>query len=118
VLGLGAAKQGAGHWWSQRLTSVALVALGIWLLASLWALHGFDYDTVIRWIRHPIDATLLTLFVIVSAYHSQLGMQVVIEDYVQGAFKTISIVLSNFLHVAIGALGVIAVLRIAFGGAA
>ena len=118
VLGLGAAKEGAGHWWSQRVTAVALVALGIWFVASLFALQGFDYDAVTSWIRHPVNATLLALFVAVSAYHSQLGLQVVIEDYVHGALKTASIVLSNFFHVIVGALGVIAVLRIALGGAA
>jgi succinate dehydrogenase / fumarate reductase, membrane anchor subunit len=118
VLGLGAAKQGVGHWWSQRVTAIGLILLGAWFIGSLLTLSNFSYETVTAWIRHPVSATLLSLFVAVSAYHSQLGIQVVIEDYVHGALKTVSIVLSNFFHVLIGVLGVISVLRIAFGGVA
>jgi len=118
VLGLGAAKQGAHHWWSQRVTAVGLVLLGAWFLIALLLLGNFDYRAVIGWIRNPLNATLLTLFIITLSYHSQLGVQVVIEDYVSGALKTVSIVLSNFFHVALSVSGVIAVLRIAFGSAA
>jgi succinate dehydrogenase / fumarate reductase, membrane anchor subunit len=118
VLGLGAAKEGAGHWWSQRLTAVALALLGVWFIASLASLGSFDYSAVTAWIARPWNAALLSIFVAVMSYHSHLGVQVVIEDYVHGAAKTISIVLSNFFHVLVGVLGVVAVLRIAFGGAA
>jgi succinate dehydrogenase / fumarate reductase, membrane anchor subunit len=118
VLGLGAANEGLGHWWSQRVTAVGLALLGLWLVVSLLLLANFDYATVTTWIRQPVNATLLAVFIATLAYHSQLGVQVVIEDYLQGASKTVSIVLSNFLHVLLGALGIIAVLRIAFGSAA
>jgi succinate dehydrogenase / fumarate reductase membrane anchor subunit len=118
VLGLGAAKAGVKHWWSQRVTAVGLALLGVWFVISLLCLGSFDYSAVTTWIANPINATLLSIFVATLSFHSQLGVQVVIEDYVHGAMKTISIVLSNFLHVVVGALGVIAVLRIAFGGVA
>jgi succinate dehydrogenase / fumarate reductase, membrane anchor subunit len=118
VLGLGTAKQGAKHWWSQRVTAIGLALLGAWFIASLLCLKDLDYSTVTEWIRRPFDAALLSLFVATLAYHSQLGVQVVIEDYVHGATKTVSIVLSSFFHVVIGVLGVISVLRIAFGSAA
>jgi len=118
VLGLGSAKAGAKHWWSQRVTAVCLALLGVWFVASLVCLGSFDYDAVIGWIHNVCNATLLVLFIATLAYHSQLGVQVVIEDYVHGALKTVSIVLSNLFHVVIGALGVVAVLRIAFGVAA
>jgi len=118
VLGLGSAKTGTHHWWSQRLTAVALALLGIWFIGSLACLGGFEYGAVLAWIGNPFNATLLSLFIASLAYHSQLGVQVVIEDYVHGATKTVSIVLSNFIHVVVGALGVIAVLRIAFGSVA
>ena len=118
VLGLGAAKEGVKHWWSQRVTAVGLALLGAWFIVSLLCLSNFEYGTVTAWIRNPCNATLLSIFVATLAYHSQLGVQVVIEDYVHGALKTASIVLSNFFHVVVGSLGVVSVLRIAFGGAA
>ena len=118
VLGLGSAKSGTHHWWSQRVTAVALALLGVWFIASLACLGSFEYGAVLAWIGNPFNATLLSLFIASLAYHSQLGVQVVIEDYVHGATKTVSIVLSNFIHVVVGALGVIAVLRIAFGSVA
>ena len=118
VLGLGSAKQGAKHWWSQRVTAVGLVVLGAWFVVSLVCLGSFEFGAVTAWIGNPINATLLSLFIATLAYHSQLGVQVVLEDYVHGATKTVCIVLSNFFHVIIAALGVMSVLRIAFGGAA
>ena len=118
VLGLGSAKQGAHHWWSQRMTAIGLVLLGIWFLVSLACLGSFEYAAVRGWIGHPLNATLLSILIATMMYHSALGVQVVIEDYVQGATKTVSIILSNFAHVVVGVLGVVSVLRIAFGSAA
>jgi len=117
VLGLGAAKEGVKHWWSQRVTAIALALLGGWFIGSLFLLGNFDYATVVAWIRNPYDAALLVLFIATLAYHSLLGVQVVIEDYVAGALKTAAIVVSNFLHVGVSVLGILAVLRIAFGSA-
>jgi succinate dehydrogenase / fumarate reductase membrane anchor subunit len=118
VLGLGSAKDGAKHWWSQRTSAVALALLGLWFIVSLACLGTFEYGAVVGWIGNPCNATFLSLFIATAAYHSQLGVQVVLEDYVHGATKTVAIVLSNFAHILVGALGVIAVLRIAFGGVA
>ena len=118
VLGLGSAKEGAKHWWSQRVSAVGLALLSVWFLASLALLGGFDYGAVTAWIGNPCNAALLTLFVATLSYHSQLGVQVIVEDYVHGALKTIMIVLSTFFHVAIAVLGIVAVLRIAFGSVA
>ncbi len=115
VLGLGSAKEGAKHWWSQRVTAVGLALLGVWFIVSLACVGSFDYGAVTAWIAHPCNAALLSVFIATLAYHSQLGVQVVIEDYIHGALKTALIVLSNFFHVVLGAMGVIAVLRIAFG---
>ena len=85
---------------------------------SLYCFGSFDYGAVTAWIATPYNATLLSIFIATLAYHSQLGVQVVIEDYVRGALKTVSIVLSNFFHVVVGTLGVVSVLRVAFGVAA
>ncbi len=116
VRGLGAAGNGVHHWWVQRLTSVALVPLAIWLLVSLVTLPSLDFVTLVSWIGGTWTASLLTLFVIIASWHSSLGMQVIIEDYVHDhGLKTVSLVLSGFVHALLAAGGVFAVLRIAFG---
>ncbi len=117
--GLGSAKEGVGHWWTQRLTSLALIGLGGWFVVAVLALPGLDYPTVTAWMRGGSTAPALILFVIVSAWHSRLGIRVVIEDYVHEAgLKTLALTLSSFAHVIIAAAGTFAVLRIAFGSAA
>jgi succinate dehydrogenase / fumarate reductase membrane anchor subunit len=85
---------------------------------SLLALPSLDYTTVHTWIAHGWTAFLLSLVIGVATWHSQLGMQVIIEDYVHSGAKTIALVLSTFAHLFIGAAAVFATLRIAFGGAA
>lgn len=119
VLGLGAAKKGAAHWWSQRVTSVALLFLTVWFVASLLRFDSFSHGVVAPWIQDPVNAVLLTLLIATAAYHSQLGVQVVVEDYVTGkGLKIVSMLLVNFIHVVAAALGIFAVLRISFGAAA
>lgn len=119
VLGLGTAKEGAAHWWTQRLTSVALVPLTLWFVAALLGLGRFGYDALHAWVARPLNASLLILLIIALAYHSQLGVQVVLEDYVaHKGWKLATLITNSFLHVALGALGVLAVLTIGFGSAA
>jgi succinate dehydrogenase membrane anchor subunit len=115
VLGLGSAKKGAEHWWMQRMTAVALIPLGLWLAASLAALPDFSYATVSVWLATPLTTVLLLLVVLVLTYHSHLGIQVIVEDYVVGASKVVTLVLCTFAHVLIGVAGVYAVLRIGLG---
>jgi len=116
VLGLGAAKQGVHHWWAQRLTSVALLPLSVWFVVSLLALPALDHATVVAWLRQGSTALLLILFLLVAAWHSQLGVRVVVEDYVHGnGVRTLTLVLLIFVHVLAAAAGVFAVLRVAFG---
>jgi succinate dehydrogenase / fumarate reductase, membrane anchor subunit len=118
VLGLGTAKEGVQHWWAQRLTSVALVPLSIWFVVSLLALPSFDHATVIAWMSQSWTALLLIVFVLVATWHSQLGVRVVVEDYVHGAgAKTLTLVIVSFAHVLIGAAGAFAVLKVACAAA-
>lgn len=119
VTGLGAAKDGVSHWWAQRVSSVALVVLTPWFVASLLRFADFRHDAVSAWIGSPLNAVLLALLVVTAVYHSKLGVQVVIEDYVpHHGVKIASLLIVDFIHVALGALGVFCVLRVAFGGAA
>ncbi|HKD54458.1 MAG TPA: succinate dehydrogenase, hydrophobic membrane anchor protein [Steroidobacteraceae bacterium] len=117
VLGLGSAQSGVHHWWLQRLTSIALVPLTIWFLVSLLALPSLGYETVIAWMSQSWTALLLVLFVLVATWHSQLGVRVVVEDYVHGAgTRTLTLVIVTFAHALIAVAGVFAVLKVALGG--
>ncbi|MBT8145005.1 MAG: succinate dehydrogenase, hydrophobic membrane anchor protein [Gammaproteobacteria bacterium] len=118
VLGLGSAKDGTGHWWAQRVSAVAMVPLGLWFLFSVALLIGrgtVDYLSVIDWIASPVNAVALILLIATMCYHSALGVQVVIEDYVHGGTKVVSLVLQKFAHAVLAAAGIFAVLRIALG---
>jgi succinate dehydrogenase / fumarate reductase membrane anchor subunit len=119
VLGLGAAGEGVGHWWTQRVTSVALVLLGLWFVFELVRMPDLSYATVTSWIASPFTAVLLSLLIGTMVHHSLLGVQVVVEDYVShhGA-KIVTMLLLSFLHYGLAALGIFAVLRIAFGSVA
>ena len=118
VLGTGSAKEGVHHWWMQRLTSIALVPLTIWFVVSLLSLGSFEHVAVITWMAQSWTALLLVLFILVATWHSQLGVRVVVEDYVHGGSKTVTLVLITFIHAVVAAAGIFAVLKVAFGGAA
>ena len=116
VLGSGSAKEGTDHWWLQRLTAVALVVLGAWFMVSMMTLDGFDQGSVQSWVGQPWNSVLLLLLGLALAYHSSLGLQVVIEDYVHAPFlKVASLVVSKFAHAVVAAAVSFAVLKIAFG---
>lgn len=119
VLGLGAAGEGVGHWWAQRVTSVALVLLGLWFLFALISLPDFSYPTVTAWMGSPVNAVLLSLLIGTMVYHSILGVQVVVEDYVtHHGTKVVTMLALQFIHIVLAALGIFAVLRTAFGSVA
>lgn len=117
AIGLGSAKEGVEHWWAQRVSAVALLVLGLWFVASLVALAGAGRATVAAWLHGPLAAVLTILTLGAVFYHSALGLQVVIEDYVQAeGVKLGSVVLVRLLCLALAVAGIFAVLRIAFGG--
>jgi succinate dehydrogenase / fumarate reductase membrane anchor subunit len=117
VLGLGSAKEGVQQWWRQRLTSVALVPLSIWFAVSLLTLPSLDHATVRAWMSQSSTALLLIVFVVVAAWHSKLGVQVVVEDYVHGAgARTLTLVSLTFVHVLLAAAGVFSVMKVALRG--
>ncbi|MFO1434751.1 MAG: succinate dehydrogenase, hydrophobic membrane anchor protein [Candidatus Competibacteraceae bacterium] len=115
--GLGSAKEGVAHWWAQRVTAVALVPLTLWFVISLLFMARADYESLQAWIAQPLVTVLLVAFLFSLFYHTILGMQVVIEDYVhQEGAKFVSLMVMKFLLILLGGSAVIAVLRIAFGG--
>jgi len=116
VRGLGSARAGTHHWWMQRLTAVALVPLSLWFVASLISVVSADHATVIAWLHSPLVAILCCALIVATFYHGQLGVQVVLEDYVHSEWlKLTSIVLMNLLSLLLAAICLFAVLSIAFG---
>ncbi len=117
ALGLGSAKEGVSHWWAQRVTAAVLVVLGLWFAASMVALAGADQATMVAWLRHPLAAILTMLTLGFVFYHTALGLESVIEDYVHADWVKIpSLGVVRLLCLALAVAGIFAVLRIAFGG--
>ena len=116
VLGAGSAKEGTGHWWAQRVTAAALVILGAWFLLSFSRSAATDFAEVSQWIAQPWNSVMLLLLGVTLAYHSSLGLQIVIEDYVHGHFvKVVSLIINKFFHAAVAMAAVFAIAKIAFG---
>jgi succinate dehydrogenase / fumarate reductase membrane anchor subunit len=119
VLGLGSARGGSSHWYAQRVSAVALVLLALWLFVSLASLADASYEQVTGWLRSPLNSALALLLVVVAAWHAVLGLQVVVEDYVAGkGTRVVVLIAIKFAFVVAAVVGVLAVLRIAFGVAA
>jgi len=119
VLGLGSARGGSSHWYAQRVTAVALVLLALWFVVSLALLADASYEQVTGWLRWPLNSALALLLVVVAAWHAVLGLQVIVEDYVADKGKRMLVLIAiKFAFVVAAVVGVLAVLRIAFGVAA
>ena len=116
VRGLGAARSGGGHWLEERITSVALVLLSVWLLASLLWLPGLNQKTIVEWLGAPTGAVPMALFVILSFAHGLEGLKVVVDDYVHDEGSRIGAHIA-LLFVAVGgaAFALFALAKIAFG---
>ncbi len=117
VRGLGAAKDGPGHWWAQRMTSVALVPLSLGFVVLVVLFKGLDRAGVIALMANPLVALAMLLFIGAGFYHLKLGVQVVIEDYVSPeGVKTAALVALSLASIALGTACAFAVLKLAFGG--
>ena len=113
---LGAARAGTEHFWQQRLTSVALVPLSIAVVFIVTGLLGRNHAAVVQILGSPLVAIVMLLFIITSAYHMWLGMQVIIEDYVHDEkWKFLAIIGNTFFAIAIAAACVYSLLKISFG---
>lgn len=115
AMGLGSAKAGFGHWWTERITAVALIPLSIWFIASLIVHSGSSYEAFIGWIGSPITAILMVLLLTTLFWHAALGLQVVVEDYVHSGAKIWLLLATRFACFALAAAGIVATLRVAIG---
>ncbi len=113
--GLGSAKEGIGHWWMQRVSSLFLIPLILWGAFTIATLANYDHYHFTQWLAEPLNAILMIALLVVVCYHTALGLQVIIEDYVHfTAVKIISIVAVYLLSFILALVGVFAILKITF----
>ncbi|MBU1212067.1 MAG: succinate dehydrogenase, hydrophobic membrane anchor protein [Alphaproteobacteria bacterium] len=113
---LGSAKEGADHFWMQRVTAVANLFLGLYLVWLVASLAGADYATVKEALGGPVNAILLLLLIVSATMHMRLGMQVIVEDYVTGeGAKIVCLLANNFFAILVAAASVWAILKLSFG---
>lgn len=117
VRGLGSAKEGTDHFWRQRLTAVSNIPLVLFMIGFLVALNGASLADVRAALANPFTALVLALGLISILTHMRLGMQIVIEDYIHGeGAKLALLMLNTFFTIAVGAVSIFALLKLAFGG--
>lgn len=117
VKGLGSSKSGTSHWWAQRVSALALIPLTLWFVYSAMKFIGMDLFAFRAWLNEPGSVLLLSLFLIALFYHMQLGLQVVIEDYVHGEKNKIFLLLINkFAALLFAISSLVAIIQIAYGG--
>lgn len=116
VRGLGSAHHGGEHWLTERVTSIALLLLGTWLIASLLFLPRLDQRTMLEWLHAPSGAVPMALLIVIGFRHALDGVKVVIDDYVhEDGSRFAWNILMLFLAVGGGAVALFALARIAFG---
>jgi len=117
--GLGSAREGGEHWLTERVTSIALLLLGSWFIASLLLLPGLDPKTIVEWLKSPTAAIPMALLVIVGFKHALDGMKVFVDDYVHEPGSNFVInTLLLFAAVTGAAIALYALAVLAFGAAA
>ncbi len=116
VRSLGSAKEGADHFWLQRVTAVANLLLVSWLIFVAFSAAGADYASARKLVASPLVSLPLLLLLVSAAIHMRLGMQVIIEDYVHGeGSKIVLLMLNTFFAILIAASSIMAVLKLTFG---
>lgn len=100
-----------GHWWTQRISSLALIPLAVWLIWAALALSGLDHAGASAWLGQPFQAFMMVATTAVAAFHAQLGIQVIVEDYIPGELAPRALI---FLTRAACLLGTLAVVWVAW----
>ncbi len=115
VQGLGSAKSGTEHWWIQRVTAIANIPLVLFLIIFILTHLGADRTALMASVKHPLIAIALAMSFLSILWHMRLGMQVVIEDYVQGRWRIPCLIGNVFFTVALGIAALYAILSLSFG---
>ena len=112
VRGLGSAKAGTSHWWMQRVSAVALIPLSFWLITFLDLSFSAPYQQTVEWLSSPLNTVCIVAWVLAVFYHSALGLQVVIEDYIAAeGIKIIAVWAVNLSFLLLALAALIAVFR-------
>lgn len=112
--GAGAAHSGVHHWWAERVTAIALVPLTIWFILSVLGLIGAPQARVAAWAGNPFNTALLLAMIVMTFHHMQLGVQVVLEDYVSDKRLLTALVLVNKgVALLLGLIAAVSVLKLA-----
>ena len=115
--GTGSAKHGAGHFIAQRVSALALIVLVIWAVYSALKISALTYQSTVAWLQSPFNAVPTALLIAVGAYHMQLGMRVIIEDYIARRFTlNLLLILNLFVCWIIALVGVLSILKVALVG--
>ncbi len=113
--GLGAAKSGIHHWWAERVTAIALVPLTVWFVYAVLHLLGAPQAAVHHFVASPVNTVLLLALVAMTFHHMQLGLQVVMEDYISSQkWQPVAILLNKAVALLLGLLCAVSILRMAF----
>jgi succinate dehydrogenase membrane anchor subunit len=116
VRNLGSSHSGTGDFWRQRVTAVAMALLIIPVIVVMMMLLGRNQAGAAQILGSPGIAIILLLFIVASAWHMKIGMQVVIEDYVQNEkLKLASVMANNFFSIAVALASVYAILKLSSG---
>ena len=111
-------RHGAGEWSAERLSSAILVPLTLWGLWTGYTLSGAGYDAALDWFRTPVNAALLAVTLVVSVWHMQMGLKVIVDDYIHKPGSRGALLgLIGLLCVLIAAAGVFFIVRLALGSA-
>ena len=116
VRSLGASHSGTSDFWRQRVTAVAMTLLIVPVIVVVMMLLGRNQAGAAQILGSPPVAVILLLFIIASAWHMKIGMQVVIEDYVHSeTLKLVAIMANNFFSIAVALASIYAILKLSSG---
>ena len=111
-------RHGAGEWVQERLSSLILVPLTLWGLWSGWTLSGAGYDGALEWFRSPVNAALLAVTLLISLWHMNMGLKVIVDDYIhKTGSRTALLTAIGLVCIVLAALGVFFIVRLALGSA-
>jgi succinate dehydrogenase / fumarate reductase membrane anchor subunit len=113
VRGLGSAREGAHHWWRQRVTAASNLFFFAWFMIAILRLPGFDYASIHAWIGTGWVAVPLILLVLSTCWHARLGLQVLIEDYQHDESRVVMVICLEFFLAAIAVTAIFSILRAA-----
>lgn len=112
---LGSSHSGTHHWLMQRITAIAIIPLVVWAVYSVVGLKNASYLEFTNWLSSPLNAILMSLFIIATFYHAVLGVQVVTEDYISNkGFRLFKIICQKLFFFAIGVASIFSILKVAF----